>query len=426
METRNPGYSLREPPRRFRPRFLVFHPTILFFAMALGLAGCASPGQPTARTPPVPQRVSDLAASQSGNDAVLTFTIPQETNAGRSLEQPPAIQIYRDFEPLPAASESQPPPKHPTLLVTIPAEMVAHYSVRQSFRYTEALQATDFTDHPGTAEVFSVRTYVDRKKLSPSSNSAALRVYPAADPIDDLRGVVTPTGVALAWTPPQRTPVGPVPQIAGYRIYRAEERPNGAFPSASEAAPAAPPAAAAASPSPRESVPTAVAPPAPQTPLVKIGESASPEFRDAQAEFGKTYVYSVRSVLDNSGAAVESADSNFLVITRRDTFPPAAPRGLVAAFVPAQGGVPAHFDLSWNISPETDLAGYHVYRSEQADVLGTRLDNDLLLTPAFRDMNVVSGHRYYYAVTAVDRSGNESEPSASVSVMMPAVTQPTP
>ena len=36
------------------------------------------------------------------------------------------------------------------------------------------------------------------------------------------------------------------------------------------------------------------------------------------------------------------------------------------------------------------------------------LNTDLLLTPAFRDMNVQPGHRYFYTVTAVDRAGNES------------------
>ena len=93
-------------------------------------------------------------------------------------------------------------------------------------------------------------------------------------------------------------------------------------------------------------------------------------------------------------------------------------------FVPAQGDVPAHMELSWSISPETDLAGYAVYRSEQAGVPGTHLNVEVLPTPAFRDMNALPGRRYLYSVTAVDRSGNESP--ASVAVPGPAESQQTP
>ena len=157
-----------------------------------------------------------------------------------------------------------------------------------------------------------------------------------------------------------------------------------------------------------------------ETPLVKIGESETSSFRDAQAEFGKTYTYSVRSVVRYPGEMLESADSAFAVVTPKDVFPPSAPQGLVVALVPREGETPAILDLSWAISPETDVAGYNVYRSEQEGVAGTRLNAEPLLTPAFRDMNAVPGHRYFYTVTAVDRAGNESPASTAVSGGVPA------
>ncbi|HKQ85727.1 MAG TPA: fibronectin type III domain-containing protein, partial [Candidatus Acidoferrales bacterium] len=89
-------------------------------------------------------------------------------------------------------------------------------------------------------------------------------------------------------------------------------------------------------------------------------------------------------------------------------------------------------DLSWAINPETDLAGYNVYRSEKADISGTQLNSQLLPTPAFRDMNAVPGQSYYYTVTAVDRTGNQSAPSAAVEAGLgsaagsPAGNQATP
>ena len=115
------------------------------------------------------------------------------------------------------------------------------------------------------------------------------------------------------------------------------------------------------------------------------------------------------------------------LVRTHTTLPPAAPENLVAVSVPAQPGEPAHIELSWQISPEPDVAGYNLYRSGQDGVPGTRQNMELLLTPAFRDMNVVSGGRYSYSVTALDRSGNESSTGTAVSGEVPAESpQPRP
>jgi len=71
-------------------------------------------------------------------------------------------------------------------------------------------------------------------------------------------------------------------------------------------------------------------------------------------------------------------------------------------------------DLSWSINTEQDLAGYRVYRSEREGERGSLVTQDLLLSPAYRDTSVASGHRYWYSVTAVDLSGNESAPAPQV------------
>src|SRR5579864_6963805 len=72
---------------------------LLFLTAALFslTAGCASPGEPIERKAPIPEPVKDLAASQSGNDVVLTFTLPTEALDHRQLEQTPAVEIYRAF-----------------------------------------------------------------------------------------------------------------------------------------------------------------------------------------------------------------------------------------------------------------------------------------------------------------------------------------
>jgi hypothetical protein len=341
--------------------------------------------------------VNDLTATRSGNDVALSFTLPSEAMDHRPLGTPLTIEIYRDFEPSPSAGgKPLQAPANPTLRVTIPASMVDSYSDQGRVRYTDALSGEDFAQHAGSVAVYAVRTSVSPKKTSASSNAAAIGVQPAPQAIGDLKADVTSSAIVLTWTPPKPL-MDATPTIAGYRLYRAE--------------------ATATADNPLR-----------KSPLARVGEISpdSQSFRDGQFTFGATYVYSVRSFSQYSAEALESTDSNLVIITPRDTFPPVAPQGLIAVLVPAQGNVPADIELSWAISPETDLAGYNVYRTEEAGVQPTRLNTELLLTPAFRDMNVQPGRVYFYTVTAVDSSGNESTSSAAASGSVPAESHSTP
>ena len=44
------------------------------------LGGCASPGEPVARKPPVAEEITDLHAEQTANQVVLTFSLPNDTS----------------------------------------------------------------------------------------------------------------------------------------------------------------------------------------------------------------------------------------------------------------------------------------------------------------------------------------------------------
>jgi hypothetical protein len=57
----------------------------------------------------------------------------------------------------------------------------------------------------------------------------------------------------------------------------------------------------------------------------------------------------VRSVLQYGAESVESANSNPVVVTPLDVFPPAPPKNIVAIAVPATGDSPARIELSWSI-----------------------------------------------------------------------------
>ncbi|HTZ73864.1 MAG TPA: hypothetical protein VMB47_08085 [Candidatus Aquilonibacter sp.] len=419
MDTRS---SAAQPRARYDlPSLsLVLAAAVVLFAM---LAGCASPGEPVERKPALPVAISDLAAGQSGNDVVLTCSVPKETVDHSTLGEPPSFEVYRAIHPVPPVTSSAPAAAPQlALLVTIPAALVPSYITGNHFRYVDSLTAGDFlSSHQQSVASYMVRTSVSDDKESADSNRVNLDIYPAPLPITDLHAEGVRSAIVLHWTAPGTDLTGDVPAIGGYHVFRANaptpptvtatnalNTPTaGVEPNQSAAA------AAGASASSTSETPQLT------SPLVEIGDADTTEYRDTDVQKDKTYVYSVRSTIQADGKPLESADSNLATVTLRDVYPPSAPTQLLATPVPSEGSAPAHVDLSWGINPETDLAGYNVYRSEEASVPGTRINERLLPTPAFSDMNGVPGRSYYYTVTAVDRTGNESGPSAAVEARFP-------
>jgi len=245
---------------------------------------------------------------------------------------------------------------------------------------------------------YAVRTRVSAKVTSANSNVVTLAMYPVAEKISGLDVRVTESAVELRWTAPARTAGGEPLGDFSYRVYRGQ---------------LADPVDQAALEAAAKDLLHGVKWKAKLTLLASPTETS---YRDTDFEFGETYVYLVRTVVTAGGGAVESADSAPAMVTPKDIFPPTAPQGVAAAVLEENAATPV-VDLSWSISPENDVAGYRVYRSEQDGARGELLQKELLPTPAVRDSSVQAGRRYWYTVTAVDRAGNESSGST------PAVAQ---
>jgi len=146
---------------------------------------------------------------------------------------------------------------------------------------------------------------------------------------------------------------------------------------------------------------------------VKLNTSivTSSNYNDNTAGGGLTYYYVVTAVDASSN---ESEDSSEVSATPTDTTPPSAPTGLTA-------GAGNHtVSLDWNNNTQGDLAGYNVYRSTTQGSGYTKRNTSLLSTSDYTDNSVHNGITYYYVVTAVDTSSNESDDSIEVSAT-PAV-----
>lgn len=370
----------------------------LLVALGACLLGCASPDFPTARHAVVPVPVSDLTARQVGDTVILNFTLPSTSADQQPLADIPSVEIYRKSprDLAPASKASSKNKNTQRLAETIPSEATGQYERNGHIEFPDKLDASELSNDGGTDLIYTVRTRVSRAKASADSNAVTLRVYPAPLPVRDLRATLTETALVLDWSAaPEARPVSPA-KLAGFRIYRAQVDPTAAE-------------AAIANPSQAKLI----------VPPELLAQTTASEYRDTNFQFGQTYFYEIRQVMQLGSEIVESADSAPAVLTAKDIFPPAAPQGLEAVSMAMTEGTPPAIELTWAISTETDLAGYNVYRSEQSETPGQKLNSELLLAPTFRDMPVVPGKSYFYRVGAVDQSGNESALSPAVEAHVP-------
>ncbi len=155
-------------------------------------------------------------------------------------------------------------------------------------------------------------------------------------------------------------------------------------------------------------------------PYEKLNNSELPKnttsFQDTGME-GMGYYYYVASK-DTSG---NENRSNRVFVDVPDLTPPKAPTGVTIA---ADTGVMV---LKWHPNTEKDLLGYYLYRNTAHEQEGEFM---LLQATAIRDtvyMDLLpknAKNRFIYRLVALDTSYNHSDPSKTVSAVMPDITPP--
>jgi hypothetical protein len=286
------------------------------------------------------------------------------------------------------------------LVYTIPGALADSYAAQGKIQFTDPLPPEDLRAGSGVMYAYRVRTRASKKKDSADSNAVSAKLYPVPERIGSLETRVTQNAIELSWPVPRfPATANSAEPVSGYHVYRGELDPSSPVPASNDLSQAKW-----------------------KSPPILLAPSQNNSYQDTLFDFGKTYLYQVRSLVIAGGNPIESDDSVPALVTPRDTFPPVTPQNLVVAEIPGENGAISE-DLSWSINLESDLAGYRIYRSEQQGERGHSLQVALLLSPAYRDVSVQPGHRYWYVVTAVDRAGNESGPSDPV---LADLTKPLP
>jgi hypothetical protein len=216
-------------------------------------------------------------------------------------------------------------------------------------------------DWVGKDIIFGVRLIAGNGKQSNWSNFVVVPVVPAPATPSGVSPAATAAGVQLTWQAPG----------AEFRVFRKTE--DGEF--------------------------------------ALAGTVQKPEFLDAQAEFGKPVTYTVQTIAHHDAKLAESELSDPVTITPKDTFAPATPAGVHAS------AAPNSVELNWDQNTEPDLVAYRVYRSVGSGPFEKLAE--ISAVPTYSDRAAEAGKTYRYALTAVDRTGNESPRSAAVEVVLP-------
>ena len=138
---------------------------------------------------------------------------------------------------------------------------------------------------------------------------------------------------------------------------------------------------------------------------------------DKNFEVGKNYYYYITAVNMHG----ESTPSSTMLAYARDTTKPTKPLNIKAKT--KVGSVL----LTWDKVKEKDLIGYRIYVSMDENAPQWSLINkEVIKTNSFEHnrSKTLSRFPYYYRVSAVDKTYNESYPSNIVKVKLPDVTAP--
>ncbi len=357
--------------------FSVFFATILL----LSFLSCGKKGEILPPLVRFPQTAEDVRAAQRSDQIILTWQNPISYDDGSPLSAIEEIEVWvlevpTDKEAGTSEVGIEEFKLRAELFATITKDQISDKAVpkgssKGQMSYSYMLAGKDFLSKKYT---FGLRIK-EKKRYSPFSVLVSLRPAVLPLPPTDLAAVVFPDRIEIKWHPPaeQQDSASPA-NITGYNIYRSEE---GGEPQRLNA-------------------------------VLIEGE----EYNDKNFIFGQTYRYFVRSSAAEVSPYLESEDSRMVEISARDTFAPEPPKGLIS--VAGQNVL----SISWDVNTEEDLDGYRVWRREEEAEEFRLLTRDLIKENSFNDGTVEKGKIYVYAVTALDKNGNESQKSKNISDMI--------
>ena len=368
---------------------------LLILLCAVAIA-CGKRGDPRPPVPIIPKAISDLVVTQRGSKVILTWSYPSLTTSGGSLRDLRRVVVYRVTEELPVPQAGRDPnailpgdvdvttprpiQQFSKVLGVGPAQFVKLRERVDSIEGANLPAATSgahliYEDTPAfkTRDGRPVRlnyAVVAEGGTAKSDLSNIATIVPVEVPAPPANVSATPDakGIVLKWDAPSTAKM--------FNVYRI---------GASEA-------------------PNELAPPINAAPVTSATYTDAPPYG--------AYTYRVTAVAATGPPRIESDPSAAATVTFKDLMPPPAPASLTA-LVEVK-----NVRLLWDPVDVPDLAGYFVYRYEGKARIKFQTGAPIPSTH-FGDASPDPGIEYVYAVTAVDKSGNESAERRSEPVLVP-------
>jgi hypothetical protein len=349
---------------------------VILSAALLAELACGKKGPPLAPLLKGPDRVSSLTCKQQGEEVLLTAVLPDKNQDGGPLASIQEVRIFRLEGGLAQGLTSGRTAQRTAVrqfnreakrVATLSGEALGKAIAGRRVAYTDPHPLAAAVPEKGRDVTYAMTVVDVEKHSSPLSSRVTIRVLPPPLPPANLRSEVSEKRIRISWEPPARAAQ---PETIFYNLYRTEA--EGALPEKSRN----------------------------EKPIQQ------PFFDDEEFAFGKSYTYVVRSVLSEK-TPVESRDSTALSVTPQDVYPPAPPTGLA---VSAENGT---IKLYWFPNSEPDLGGYRIYRSQEEAGEFEEIASVGSAESTYADATARPGVKYYYALTALDRSVPPNESARS-------------
>jgi predicted small lipoprotein YifL len=330
-------------------------PVAAVLAVFLALAGCGYIGPVVPPSAQIPNSIADLSVIERGDQLVVQFTTPAHTTDNIPIKKLANIdlRIGAAANPFDAAAWAK-----SAEVVEVPPLAENRNDEGESIAMTKSVPVGD---RAGKRVAVMVRTAVrNGEHYSGWSNPVTIDVV---TPLETPDVTIEPTaaGYKLTW-PDEGAGVH-------YRVFRQWTNDKSA---------------------------------------IELGTADKNEYIDRTSQWDTPYTY---SVVATKGRAESLPWIAGKPVSAADIYAPSVPAELSA--FPSSDGI----ELTWRRSPESDLAGYFVYRSVNGGAFEKQ--GALVNVPIYSDRSVEHGKTYRYAVSAIDRKANESEKSAPVEVAFP-------
>jgi hypothetical protein len=358
---------------------------------------------PSAPLPPslkLPDPVTDLAATRTGNQVALTWTMPKKNTDKLLLKGNVPVRVCRKEGSASGCAQAG-------VLLLAPGTAGA---------FTDTLPDALRAGAPRALTYF-VELKNRNGRSAGLSNGAVVVAGEAPRPVAGLVAEVRKQGVVLHWTAG-----ADVEASMAVRLHRTLLTPP----------PVKKKATGETTAGGMGGLMTPPPEPVKENLLVeKSGKTGQVLDRalDENIRFGETYEYRAQRVaritVDGETMELDGPLSAPVRVEAADVFPPAVPAGLAAVAIAGEDGTAPAIDLSWQPDTEVDLAGYAVYRRD-VSAAGEGSGDWQRISPAqpvvgpgFHDAHVQAGHTYSYAVSAIDQGGHESGRSVAAEETVP-------